>query len=129
MNVIETLEREQQKESVPELRSGDSVRVHVKVVEGTRERIQVFEGLVIRQNGGGLRHSVTVRRVAHGVGVERTFVIHSPRIDRIEVLRHGKVRQSRLYYLRAKIGKAARISERREFQSVEAAPRSGEEES
>ena len=118
MNVIQQLEQEQQKESVPELRTGDTVRVHAKVVEGTRERIQVFEGLVIRGNGGGLRRSFTVRRMAHGVGVERTFLVHSPRIDKIEVLRHGKVRQSRLYYLRAKIGKAARISERREFQTV-----------
>ncbi|HUZ89320.1 MAG TPA: 50S ribosomal protein L19 [Candidatus Acidoferrales bacterium] len=117
MNLIDQLEKEQQKESIPELRSGDTVRVHVKVVEGTRERIQVFEGLVIRRTGGGLRHNFTVRRVAHGVGVERTFLIHSPRIDKIEILRHGKVRQARLYYLRAKIGKAARVSERREFQA------------
>ena len=115
MNVIDQIEREQQKESVPELRPGDTVRVHVKVVEGTRERIQVFEGLVIRVNGGGLRRNFTVRRVTHGVGVERTFMIHSPRVDRIEVLRHGQVRQARLYYLRGKVGKDARIKERREL--------------
>ena len=114
MNVIEQLEREQQKEAVPELRPGDTVRVHAKVVEGTRERIQVFEGLVIRVTGGGLRQNVTVRRVTHGVGVERTFLVHSPRIDRIEVMRHGQVRQARLYYLRGRVGKAARIRERRE---------------
>ena len=114
MNVIEQLEREQQKEAVPELRPGDTVRVHVRVVEGTRERIQVFEGLVIRVTGGGLRRNFTVRRVTHGVGVERTFMIHSPRIDRIDVLRHGQVRQARLYYLRGKVGKAARIRERRQ---------------
>ena len=96
MNVIDQLESEQQKEEVPELRPGDTVRVHAKVVEGTRERIQVFEGLVIRVTGGGLRRNVTVRRVTHGVGVERTFLVHSPRIDRIEVLRHGEVRQARL---------------------------------
>ena len=114
MNVIEQLEREQQKEAVPELRPGDTVRVHVRVVEGTRERIQVFEGLVIRVTGGGLRRNFTVRRVTHGVGVERTFMIHSPRIDRIEVLRHGQVRQARLYYLRGKVGKDARIRERRQ---------------
>src|SRR6266567_3826108 len=114
MNVIEQLEREQQKEEVPELRPGDTVRVHAKVVEGTRERIQVFEGLVIRVTGGGLRRNVTVRRVAHGVGVERTFLVHSPRIDRIEVIRHGQVRKARLYYLRGRVGKAARIKERRE---------------
>src|SRR2546421_3005689 len=114
MNVIEQLEREQQKEAVPELRPGDTVRVHAKVVEGTRERIQVFEGLVIRVTGGGLRQNVTVRRVTHGVGVERTFLVHSPRIDRIEVIRHGQVRQARPYYLRGRVGKAARIRERRE---------------
>jgi large subunit ribosomal protein L19 len=99
---------------VPELRPGDTVRVHAKVVEGTRERIQVFEGLVIRVTGGGLRQNFTVRRVTHGVGVERTFLVHSPRVDRIEVLRHGQVRQARLYYLRGKVGKDARIKERRE---------------
>jgi large subunit ribosomal protein L19 len=113
MNVIEQIEQEQFKESVPELRSGDTIRVHAKVVEGTRERIQVFEGLVIRVTGGGLRRNFTVRRVTHGVGVERTFMIHSPRIDKIEVLRHGDVRQARLYYLRDKVGKEGRIRERR----------------
>ena len=114
MNVIDQLEQEQQKEAVPELRPGDTVRVHAKVVEGTRERIQVFEGLVIRVTGGGLRRNVTVRRVTHGVGVERTFLLHSPRIDKIEVLRHGHVRRARLYYLRGRVGKAARIRERRD---------------
>jgi large subunit ribosomal protein L19 len=114
MNVIDQLEKEQQKEATPELRPGDTVRVHAKVVEGTRERIQVFEGLVIRVTGGGLRRNVTVRRVAHGVGVERTFLVHSPRIDKIEVMRHGQVRRARLYYLRGRVGKAARIKERRD---------------
>jgi large subunit ribosomal protein L19 len=113
MNVIEQIEQEQFKESVPALRPGDTLRVHAKVVEGTRERIQVFEGLVIRVTGGGLRKNFTVRRVTHGVGVERTFMIHSPRIDKIEVLRHGDVRQARLYYLRDKVGKEGRIRERR----------------
>ena len=113
MNVIQQLEKEQEKEKVPALRAGDTVRVHAKVVEGTRERIQVFEGTVIRVTGGGLRMNFTVRRVAHGVGVERTFMIHSPRIDKIDVLRHGDVRQGRLYYLRDKVGKEARIRERR----------------
>jgi large subunit ribosomal protein L19 len=113
MNVIDALELEQQKETVPALRPGDTVRVHAKVVEGTRERIQVFEGLVIRVTGGGLRRNFTVRRVTHGVGVERTFLIHSPRIDKIDVVRHGEVRQARLYYLRGKVGKEARIRERR----------------
>src|SRR5436305_7656131 len=114
MSVIGQLEKEQQKEATPELRPGDTVRVHAKVVEGTRERIQVFEGLVIRVTGGGLRANVTVRRVTHGVGVERTFLIHSPRIDKIEVMRHGQVRRARLYYLRGRVGKAARLRERRD---------------
>jgi large subunit ribosomal protein L19 len=113
MNVIQQLEKEQQKQKVPALRAGDTVKVHAKVVEGTRERIQVFEGTVIRVTGGGLRQNFTVRRVTHGVGVERTFLIHSPRIDKIDVLRHGDVRQGRLYYLRGKVGKGARIRERR----------------
>jgi large subunit ribosomal protein L19 len=115
MNVIQQLEKEQQKQKVPALRAGDTVRVHAKVVEGTRERIQVFEGTVIRVTGGGLRQNFTVRRVTHGVGVERTFMIHSPRIDKIDVLRHGDVRQGRLYYLRGKVGRAARIRERRQL--------------
>ncbi len=113
MNVIQQLEKEQQKKKVPALRAGDTVRVHAKVVEGTRERIQVFEGTVIRVTGGGLRQNFTVRRMTHGVGVERTFMIHSPRIDKIDVLRHGDVRQGRLYYLRGKVGRKARIRERR----------------
>ena len=115
MNVIDLLQREQEKPEVPVLRSGDTVRVHVKVVEGTRERIQVFEGVVIAVNGTtGLHTSFTVRRVSHGVGVERTFLVHSPRLDRIDVLRHGDVRRAKLYYLREKVGKRARIRERRE---------------
>src|SRR4030088_3073907 len=109
MNVIDQLEKEQQKESIPELRPGDTVKVHAKVVEGTRERIQVFEGLVTRITGGGLRRNVTVRRVTHGVGVERTFLVHSPRIDQIEVPRHAHVHRARLYYLRGLTGKAARL--------------------
>jgi large subunit ribosomal protein L19 len=113
MNVIQQLEKEQQKKKTPALRAGDTVRVHAKVVEGTRERIQVFEGTVIRVTGGGLRQNFTVRRVTHGVGVERTFLVHSPRIDKIDVLRHGDVRQGRLYYLRGKVGREARIRERR----------------
>jgi large subunit ribosomal protein L19 len=125
MNVIQQLEKEQQKEKVPALRAGDTVKVHAKVVEGTRERIQVFEGTVIRVTGGGLRQNFTVRRVTHGVGVERTFMIHSPRIDKIDVLRHGDVRQGRLYYLRGKVGKEARIRERR---SAIAAPEAAAEE-
>lgn len=114
MNVIDLLEQEQEKPGAPQLRSGDTVRVHVKVVEGTRERIQVFEGVVIAiRHGGGPRTRFTVRRISHGVGVERTFLLHSPRIDKIEVLRHGDVRRAKLFYLREKVGKRARIRERR----------------
>ena len=98
---------------IPSFRPGDTVRVHVKIIEGSRERIQVFEGLVIRRRGDGLRETFTVRRVSNGVGVERTFPLHSPRIDKIEVVRKGVVRRARLYYLRDLYGKAARIRERR----------------
>jgi large subunit ribosomal protein L19 len=115
VNVIDLLKREQEKQQVPILRSGDTVRVHVKVVEGTRERIQVFEGVVIALKGKvGLATSFTVRRIAHGVGVERTFLVHAPRIDKIEVLRHGQVRRAKLFYLREKVGRHARIRERRQ---------------
>jgi large subunit ribosomal protein L19 len=115
VNVIDLLKREQEKQEVPILRSGDTVRVHVKVVEGTRERIQVFDGVVIAVKGKvGLSTSFTVRRLAHGVGVERTFLVHAPRIDKIEVLRHGQVRRAKLFYLREKVGKHARIRERRQ---------------
>lgn len=115
MNIIDLLESEQEKAETPILRSGDTVRVHVKVVEGTRERIQVFEGIVIAVNGKtGLGTSFRVRRVAHGVGVERTFLVHSPRIDKIDVLRHGDVRRAKLFYLRDKVGKRARVRERRQ---------------
>jgi large subunit ribosomal protein L19 len=114
MNIIDLLEEEQIRDDVPELSPGDTVRVHVKVVEGTRERIQVFEGLIIGLQRGGVRRSVTVRRTAHGVGVERTFPIHSPRLAQIEVIRHGRVRRAKLYYLRDKVGKRAKIRERRE---------------
>jgi large subunit ribosomal protein L19 len=112
--LIRSLESEQFKAEVPEFGPGDTVRVHAKVVEGNRERIQVFEGVVIRRRSGGINENFTVRRVAsHGVGVERTFLIHSPRIDKIEVMRTGKVRRAKLYYLRGRTGRAARIKERR----------------
>ena len=110
-NIIDILEQEQLKNDIPAFRPGDTVQVHVKVVEGTRERIQVFEGVVIKIKGGGIRETFTVRRVAYGVGVERTFPLHSPRIDKIVVKRHGKVRRAKLYYLRELTGKAARIKE------------------
>ena len=113
VDVIRSLEQEQQKE-VPNFGPGDTVRVHAKVVEGSRERVQVFEGVVIRRRGGGINENFTVRRMAaHGIGVERTFLIHSPRIDQIEVTRYGRVRRANLYYLRGRTGRAARITERR----------------
>ncbi len=112
--LIRSVEAEQYKSEVPAFGPGDTVRVHAKVVEGTRERIQVFEGVVIRRRAGGINENFTVRRIAsHGVGVERTFLIHSPRIDRIEVTRRGRVRRAKLYYLRGLTGRAARIKERR----------------
>jgi large subunit ribosomal protein L19 len=112
MEIIKAIENEQIKKDVPNFQPGDTVRVHVKVVEGTRERIQAFEGVVIAKKGGGLSETFTVRRVSYGVGVERTFPIHSPRIDKIDVLRRGKVRRAKLYYLRERTGKAARIKDR-----------------
>ena len=113
MNVIDVLTREQLKESVPEFRSGDTVKVYSKVVEGGKERTQMFEGVVTVRKGGGAHESITVRRVAHGVGVEKSFLVHSPRVEKIEVSKRGIVRRSRLYYLSDKIGKAARIKEKK----------------
>ncbi|MHB1127912.1 MAG: 50S ribosomal protein L19 [Bacillota bacterium] len=112
MDLIKAVEEEQIKKDIPDFRPGDQVKVHVKVVEGNRERIQVFEGAVIKRRGGGLSENFTVRRVSYGVGVERTFPLHSPRLERIEVVRRGKVRRARLFYLRERTGKAARIKER-----------------
>ncbi len=113
MNIIDVLEKEQLRSDIPEFRSGDTVKVHVKVVEGSRERIQVFEGLVINRQGGSVRETFTVRRIASGVGVERVFPLHSPRLAKIEVTRRGIVRRAKLYYLRNLTGKAARIREKR----------------
>lgn len=113
MNIINVIEQEQLRADIPAFRAGDTVRVHVKVVEGTRERIQVFEGLVINRQGGSVRETFTVRRIASGVGVERTFPLHSPRLAIIEVMRRGVVRRAKLYYLRNLTGKAARIREKR----------------
>ncbi|MBO8167791.1 MAG: 50S ribosomal protein L19 [Thermoanaerobacteraceae bacterium] len=113
MDLIKAVEQGQMKE-VPNFQPGDTVRVHVKVVEGNRERIQVFEGIVLKRQGSGLRETFTVRRVSYGVGVERTFPVHSPRIEKIEVVRRGRVRRAKLYYLRDRVGKAARIRERRD---------------
>jgi large subunit ribosomal protein L19 len=110
MNPIEAIEREQLQTNIPDFKPGDSVRVHVKVVEGEKERVQVFAGVVIRKSGGGIRATFTVRKVSYGVGVERTFPIHSPRIDKLEVTTRGHVRRAKLYYLRSLSGKAARIT-------------------
>ena len=113
MDKLLSAEREQVKSKVPAFTPGDTVRVHLKVVEGGRERIQAFEGVVIGRKSGGPRETFTVRRISHGVGVERTFPLHSPRIERIDVLRKGKVRQAKLYYLRGKVGREARVKEMR----------------
>jgi len=113
MDVIKMLEQEQLRSDIPEFRPGDTVKVHVKVVEGTRERIQVFEGVVIDRKSGGVRENFTVRRVSYGIGVERTFPVHSPRVEKIDVVRRGIVRRAKLYYLRNLTGKRARIKERR----------------
>jgi large subunit ribosomal protein L19 len=110
-NLIDKIEAEQLKAKVPDLKAGDTVRVHVKVVEGEKERIQVFEGMVSRRTHGSNRATFTVRKVSYGVGVERTFPLHSPRLDRIEVMSHGQVRRARLYYLRELSGKAARVED------------------
>ena len=113
MNIIEILEKEQLRSDIPAFGPGDTVRVHARIVEGTRERIQVFEGVVIGRRGTGVRETFTVRRIASGVGVERLFPVHSPRIAKIEVTRRGIVRRAKLYYLRGLTGKAARIREKR----------------
>lgn len=111
MNGIELLTKEQIKEKLPEINIGDTVRVFAKIKEGERERIQIFEGTLIARRGGGISESVTVRRMSYGVGVERVFPIHSPNVDHFEVIRHGHVRRSKLYYLRSRVGKAAKVKE------------------
>lgn len=109
--LIQEITKEQLRSDIPAFRAGDTVKVHVKVVEGTRERIQMFEGVVIKRQGGGISETFTVRKISYGVGVERVFPLHSPRVAQIEVLRHGKVRRAKLYYLRELRGKKARIKE------------------
>ena len=109
--LIHDITKEQLRTDLPDFRPGDTVRVHVKVVEGTRERIQIFEGVVIKRRGGGISETFTVRKVSYGVGVERTFPVHTPKIANLEVVRRGKVRRAKLYYLRSLRGKAARIKE------------------
>lgn len=110
--IIKAVEKEQLKTNIPVMNIGDTLKVYVKVIEGVRERLQVFEGYLIARKGGGLSETITVRRVTYGIGVERTFPVHSPRIDKIEVARTGRVRRAKLYYLRDRVGKAARIKEK-----------------
>lgn len=109
--IIKNIEAEQLKSEIPAFGVGDTIRVYAKVVEGEKERLQMFEGVVIKRQNGGIRETFTVRRIASGVGVERTWPIHSPRIDRIEVVRKGVVRRAKLYYLRDRVGKAAKVKE------------------
>ncbi|WP_432488912.1 50S ribosomal protein L19 [Kineococcus sp. SYSU DK018] len=114
MHVLDTVDAASLRDDVPEFRAGDTLKVHVKVVEGNRSRVQVFQGVVIRRTGGGVRESFTVRKVSFGVGVERTFPLHTPIIEKIEVVTRGDVKRAKLYYLRDLRGKAAKIKERRD---------------
>jgi large subunit ribosomal protein L19 len=113
MEKLISIERQQMKSALPPFQAGDTVRVHMKVAEGGRDRLQAFEGVVMGRRGGGVREAFTVRRIAHGIGVERTFPLHSPRVEKIEILRKGRVRRAKLYYLREKIGKESRVKEKR----------------
>ena len=113
MNVLDEIVADQIRTDLPELASGDTVKVSARVVEGGKERIQVFEGTIMRLKGGGIARSITVRKIASGVGVERTFMVNSPRVEKIEVVRHGRVRRAQLYVLRDRVGKAAPLRERR----------------
>jgi len=114
MNLVESVVHEHLKNQPAKLSAGDRVRVHLRIVEGDRERIQVFQGVVMRQRGGGIKENFTVRRIgAHGVGVERTFFVHSPRLEKVEIVSHAHVRRAQLYYLRGRTGKAARLREKR----------------
>ena len=112
MDIIKSIEHEQLKNKIPDLRVGDTVRVHVKIKEGNKERIQVFEGIIIKKQGGGVNATFTVRRISYGVGVEKTFLVHSPNVEKVEVTRVGKARRAKLYYLRDRVGKAAKTKEK-----------------
>ena len=112
MDIIKSIEHEQLKNKIPDLRVGDTVRVHVKIKEGNRDRIQVFEGIIIKKQGGGVNATFTVRRISYGVGVEKTFLVHSPNVEKVEVTRVGKARRAKLYYLRDRVGKAAKTKEK-----------------
>ena len=111
MDMIKAFTSEQLKENVPVIRIGDTIRVHNKIKEGNRERIQMFEGTVIAKHGGGISETFTVRRVSYGVGVEKTFPIHSPNVEKVDIIRVGKVRRAKLYYLRGRVGKASKVKE------------------
>ena len=111
MDIIRAIEQQQIKQDVPEFNVGDNVKVHYRITEGNRERIQVFEGTVIAKKHGGIEETVTVRRVSYGIGVEKVFPVHSPSIDHFEVVRNGKVRRAKLYYLRGRVGKGAKVKE------------------
>ena len=113
MNVLDAIVADQIRTDLPDLASGDTVKVSARVVEGGKERIQVFEGTIMKLKGGGIAKSITVRKIASGVGVERTFMVNSPRVEKIEVVRHGRVRRAQLYFLRDRVGKAATLRERR----------------
>ena len=115
MNTLDALDADSLRDDIPGFRPGDTVKVHVRVIEGNRSRIQVFQGVVIRRQGGGIRETFTVRKVSFGVGVERTFPVHTPVVERIEVVTRGDVRRAKLYYLRALRGKAAKIKEKRDI--------------
>ena len=110
-NIIDQIEKESMRTDIPDFRIGDTVKVFVKVVEGNKERLQAYEGVVIARKNGGLRETFTVRKISYGVGIERIFPVHSPRIEKVEVVRHGKVRRAKLYYLRNRVGKATRVKE------------------
>ena len=112
---IDILERKQMRDDIPQFKAGDSVRVHFQVIEGQRRRVQVFEGIVIKRQGAGVRETYTVRKLSNGVGVERTFPIHTPTVAKIEVMIRGDVRRAKLYYLRDRIGKRAKVKEKRDF--------------
>ena len=111
MDILKSIEHEQMKNKIPELKVGNTVKVHVRVKEGNRERIQVFEGIIIKKQGGGVNSTFTVRKISYGVGVEKTFLVHSPMVEKIEVVRVGKERRAKLYYLRDRVGKAAKTKE------------------
>ena len=112
MDILKSIEHEQLKNKIPELKIGNTVRVHVRIKEGNKERIQVFEGIIIKKQGGGVNATFTVRRISYGVGVEKTFLVHSPMVEKVELVRVGKARRAKLYYLRDRVGKAAKTKEK-----------------